>query len=205
MRPRGELDVVRNQHQGGFEFMVELLDQVHDPLARLPVQVSGRLIREQNPRLVGEGPRKSDPLLLTTRKLSRIVARAVPQSHPLEKRHRPRTNGASILFRSALSKLHRHHHVLEGGECGKEMEGLKYEPYVLRTKPRPTVFCKSLEILARHRYRAFSRLVESGEETQERGLAATRRADHRHEALRFQVEIDSVQHAEGLTATHVCF
>ncbi len=83
------------------------------------------------------------------------------------------------------------------------MEGLEYEPYVLCTKPRATVFCKSLEILTRYGYRALSRLVESGEETQQGGLTATRRADNRHEALRFHVEIDSVQHTKGLTPTHV--
>ncbi len=203
MRPRGEIDVVCDQHQCRAAFLVQFLHEVYDPLASLPIQVSGRLIRKQNPGLVGEGACKSNPLLLTTRKLSRIVAGAVRQSHTLEKRHRPRTNGASGLPRSTLSKLHRHHHVLEGGERGKEMEGLEYEPYVLGTKPRPTVFRKSLEILARYGYRALSRLVEPGEETQERGLAAARRADDRHEALRFQVEIDSVQHTEGLTPTHV--
>lgn len=83
------------------------------------------------------------------------------------------------------------------------MEGLEYETYVLSAKPRPTVFGESLEIFTGYGYRAFGGLVESGEETQECGLAATRRADDRHEALRFHVEIDPVQHTKGLTPTHV--
>ena len=83
------------------------------------------------------------------------------------------------------------------------MEGLKYEPHVLGTKPSPTVFCKSLEILTRYGYRPLSRLVESGEETQQGSLAAARRTDDRHEALRLHVEIDSVQHAKGLPPAHV--
>ena len=83
------------------------------------------------------------------------------------------------------------------------MEGLEYEPYVVCAKPRPTVFGKSLEIFTGYGYRALRGLVESGEETQQGGLAAARRADDRHEALRFHVEIDPVQHAKGLTPTHV--
>ena len=85
------------------------------------------------------------------------------------------------------------------------MKGLKHEPYVVCTKPRATVFGKSLEILTRYGYRALGRLVESGEEAQQCGLSATRRAYHRHEALRFHMEIDSVQHTKGLTPTHVYF
>ena len=97
MCARGEIEVVCDQHQRGPELMIELLDQLHDSLARLPVEIAGRLIGEQNPRLVGEGPRKGDPLLLATRELRRIVARTVPQSHALEKRRRPRPNGSAVL------------------------------------------------------------------------------------------------------------
>ena len=203
MRARGEIEVVSDQHQRRFELLVEFLHQFHDELARFPVQVAGRLVREQNPRLVGESPCKGHPLLLTTRELSRIVARAVSQTHPFQERHRPRTNGASILARSALSKLKRHHHVLESRERGKEMEGLEDESYILCAKPRPTVLGKSLEIFTGYGYRALSRLVQSGEETQQGGLAAARGADDRHEALGFDVEIDPIQHAEGVPPTHV--
>ena len=203
MRARREIEVMCDQHQGRLEFLVELLHQFDHTPARLPVQVTGRLIGKQNPRLVGERPCKGHPLLLTTRELSRIVARTVPQSHPFQKRHRPRTNGVSILARSALSKLHGHHHVLESRQRGEEMEGLEYEPYVVCAKPRSTVFGKSLEIFTGYGYRALRRLVKSGEETQQGGLAAARWADDRHEALGFDVQIDPIQHPEGLTPTHV--
>ena len=84
------------------------------------------------------------------------------------------------------------------------MKGLEYEPHVVCAKPRPPVFGKSLEIFTGYGYRAFGRLVESGEEAQQCGLSATRRADDRHEALWLHVEIDPVQHTKGLTPTHVC-
>ncbi len=83
------------------------------------------------------------------------------------------------------------------------MEGLEYEPYVVCAKPRPTVFAESVEIVTGYGYRALRGLVESCEETQKGGVAATRRADDRHEAPRFHVEIDPVQPAKGLTPTHV--
>jgi len=83
------------------------------------------------------------------------------------------------------------------------MKGLEYEPYVLCAKPRTAVFGEGLEIFTGYGYRALGWLVESGEETQQCGLTAARRSDDRHEAFRFYVEIDSVQHAKGLTPTHV--
>ena len=159
MRAHGEIEVVCDQHQRRLELLVEFLHQFHDKLARFPVQVAGRLVREQNPRLVGERPCKGHPLLLTTGELSRIVARAVSQTHPFQERRGPRTKGVSILARSALSKFQGHHHVLKSRKRGKEMEGLEDESYVLCAKPRPTVFGKSLEIFTGYGYRALRRLV----------------------------------------------
>ncbi len=204
MRTGGEIKVVGDQYQRRFLLVVELLDQLHHVLARLPVEVPSRLIGEEDPRLIGEGACERHPLLLATGKLGRVVARAIPQAHPLEERHRGRSNGPSVRQRRAVSKLHRHHHVLERCQRGKQMESLEYEPDVVGTKARPTVFGESLEIFAGYGYRAFGRLVESGEKTQQGGLAAARRADDCHEALRFDMEIDSVQHTKGLTPTHVC-
>ena len=194
---------MRDHHQRRSEFLVEFLDQLHYVLARLPIQVPRRLIREQNPWLVREGPRKCHPLLLTTRELSRIVAPTVPQTHPLQECGRSRANRRSILVRSAASNLQGHHHIFESGKRRQEMKGLEYEPYVVCSKPRPPVFGKSLEIFTGYGYRAFGRLVESGEEAQQCRLSATRRANDRHEALRLHVEIHPVQHTKGLTPTHV--
>ncbi len=78
IRARGEIEVVCDQHQRSLELLVDFLNQLHHTPPRLSVKVAGRLIREQNPRLVGKGPREGHPLLLPPRELRGIVARTVP-------------------------------------------------------------------------------------------------------------------------------
>ena len=59
-------------------------DEQHDPLAGLRVELAGRLVREQEPRPVGQRPRDRDPLLLAARQLVRPVARPLGEPDELQ-------------------------------------------------------------------------------------------------------------------------
>src|SRR5204863_8673505 len=54
---------------------VELAHQLHDRLALLPVQASGRLVREHDPRLGAYGARDRDLLWLAAGQLPRVEVR----------------------------------------------------------------------------------------------------------------------------------
>src|SRR6266851_2031625 len=56
--------VVRHHADGGAGAM-QLAEQIHHRLAAARIEVSGRLVREQNQRLAGHGTRDGDALLLT--------------------------------------------------------------------------------------------------------------------------------------------
>src|SRR5687768_1113258 len=84
----GELGVVRDEHQRGLPDAVDPEQQLDDRMAGVAVEISGRFVREQQRRLVGERPRDRDTLLLAARELRRIVVPAVLQSHFRKQRAR---------------------------------------------------------------------------------------------------------------------
>ena len=105
---------------------VELLEQIHDRLAAARIEVSGRLVREQNQRLAGDGARDGDALLLTARELARKVLRAVRHADALERRFHALL--ALGRFHAAIGE--RQLDVLEDREVANQVEALEDEPYL---------------------------------------------------------------------------
>src|SRR5436309_12047380 len=63
---------------------MELAEQLHHRLAIGRVEVSRRLVREEDEGIASHGTRNSDALLLTAGELRRIVLHAVAHAHALE-------------------------------------------------------------------------------------------------------------------------
>jgi hypothetical protein len=71
--PVGDVEIVRHQHQGRPSIPMQSKEKINDHGTGLGIEIAGRFIREQNPGLAYEGACQGDALLLTTRKLHRIV------------------------------------------------------------------------------------------------------------------------------------
>src|SRR5689334_18388444 len=80
---RGVAGIVRDHADRGAA-AVQLAEQLHDRLAIRRVEVTRRLVREQDQRIAGDGARYRDALLLTAGELCGIVLHAVAHAHPLE-------------------------------------------------------------------------------------------------------------------------
>ena len=63
---------------------IDLTHEIHDFQRQIRIEVAGRLIREDDQRLVDQRSGDGDALLLTARELLRICAHAVLQPDPLE-------------------------------------------------------------------------------------------------------------------------
>ena len=63
---RGYLAVVGDQNQRQAVFTIQPQQQVAHPLAGFLVEISGGLVRKQDFRLVGDGTRNGQPLLLSS-------------------------------------------------------------------------------------------------------------------------------------------
>jgi hypothetical protein len=75
-------------HDDGRAGAVDPVDQLHDPDGGLGVEVAGRLVGEQQGRMVDERPRDRDALLLTARQLVReVVELGREADEPQDVRH----------------------------------------------------------------------------------------------------------------------
>src|SRR5919197_1892035 len=167
--------------------LVELLQEIHDGFTAARVEVSGRLVREQDEWFARDGSRDGDTLLLTARQLTRKMLRAMRHSDAFERRF-------DALF--ALGGLHAavgewQLDVLEDREIANQVETLEDEADLAVAHARA---------LRRRQFRdgpvvqevlAFGRRVEKAEDRQERRLAAARWSGDRHVLALVDLEVDA--------------
>ena len=82
----GQRHVVGDQDQGRALGARQLEQEVHHLLAGGAVEIAGRLVGQQELGPADEGARHGNPLLLAARELRRIVAEAMAEPDPLERR-----------------------------------------------------------------------------------------------------------------------
>ncbi len=73
----GKFEIMRHEDEGRTSFLMQSEQELDDHLAGLSIQIPGGFIGKQNPRLANEGTGQGDTLLLTSRKLHRIVLEPV--------------------------------------------------------------------------------------------------------------------------------
>ena len=151
-----------------------LVQQLKDLVARLRVEVPGRLVGEDDGRLRDERARDGDPLLLAAGELGRPVRapvrrarrdRAAPRTRPC-RASSPAIESGRRMFSSAVS-------------IGSRLKNWKMKPMCLR---RSFVISVSLRFPSRvpaERHVAGGRQVERGEDVHQGRLAGARRAHDR--------------------------
>src|SRR5262245_29701439 len=78
---------IMGNHDDRFsEFLVQPLEEIHDFLSRVSIQVSGGLVGEQECRIRDDRPRDCNPLLLTAGELAWIMLHAVLQPDQTQRR-----------------------------------------------------------------------------------------------------------------------
>ena len=194
----GRVRVVRDHDDGLAVLAVERLQQVEDLVARLAIEVAGRLVAEQQRRIGDDRARDADALLLAARELPRVVLA----------RDRPRPTTVSAiatrLRRSAFAELRQQQRQLDvalGGQHRQQVVELEDEADVLRapapTARRPT----SLSMRSPPTSIAPSRRrVEPADQVEQRRLARAGRAHQREEIALRNVEVDALEHVDALAA-----
>ena len=84
MRTRCQVQVVRDEHERGAQFFVQLHQHLDDAVAGVGVEIAGRFVGEQDLRLVRERACERDALLFAAGELGRIVVRAFCEADTLE-------------------------------------------------------------------------------------------------------------------------
>ena len=186
----GHGGVVRHEHECCARALTQVVKEVERFLARAGVEVARRLVGQQKLGRRGEGARKGHALLLATGELGRVVMPASAKAHA---REQVRCTVTCIVD---TGELEREDHVLERGEVGEQLEVLEHEADATTTEACERVFVEGFEGLAVEEHAALGRAIESGEETEQRRLAATRRAEDREVVTARNDEIDAVEDRE---------
>ena len=162
---------MRNHHDGR-AFGVELLEQVHHFLAVLGVEVTGRLIREDQLRAGDDGASDGHALLLTAGELLREVVGAVADGHSLH-------NFRDLLLALGSADVQvakRQFDVLIHIEFVDEVEALEHKAYVALAELGALLLLEASHLGVEQLVAAARRVVQQTQNVQQRGLAAARRA-----------------------------
>src|SRR6185312_9701734 len=163
---RGERQVVRDEYDRRLRLAVERLEQLDNVRSGLAVEVASRLVGKENARRVGEGARDRDALLLAAGKLGGKVIEPVAQADTAKQLAR------ALAGAGFSAQLERHLHVLERRERGDELKALEDEPDFLPAEARPLILVHRRQVRVVEQHGAAAWRVESGEQAEERRLAA---------------------------------
>ena len=87
MRKKDVIRIVRNEDDRSFAAFVQLFDQIHNVIGRFGIQIAGRLVRQNNPRIIDECSGNGHSLLLSAGKLGGKVIGESGKPHFFQKRH----------------------------------------------------------------------------------------------------------------------
>ncbi len=141
----GEGGVVGDQHEAGAVALMLGEEAVDDEAAGRAVKIAGRLVGEDQGRAGGEGAGDRDALLLAARQFARVVAGAVAEPDPAERR---RGLGEGV---AAAVELERDRDVLERGHRRQQVEALEDYADPGAAQAGETVFVEGGEVLAGQR------------------------------------------------------
>ena len=102
-------------------FLIKRPQQIDDLFAGLEVEIAGRLVREDDGRVIGQRARDRHPLLLASREFERFVPDAVAEAHQAQQ------FGALVhgVLRAHPGEHHRQRAVFERGHDWDQIERLK--------------------------------------------------------------------------------
>ncbi len=164
---------------------VEFAEEGHDVPAGARVQVAGRLVAEQDRRLVDQRPRDGDALLLAAGELVRPVVRAVGQADAAEQLERlPLAPGS----RTIPVIQERRHHIFQGGRPRQQVEVLEDEADAPVADLGQLVRVKARHFLAGEAVAAVGGAVEAAQGVHERRFPGAGRADQGDELPLFDVQ-----------------
>ena len=164
---------------------IERLEHAH---ARLAVERAGGFVAQQQGRLLHDGARDGDALLLAAGKLR---GKAVTQIADADQGQR------LLRGQRPLGADRAQRHVLAGRQAGDEVVGLKDEADVTAPVEGQRPLVERRQIGFAEQEAAAGRTIKAADKIEERGLAAAGRTEQDDEVAPRQVEIDAAQGVDG--------
>src|SRR6476659_8276303 len=194
--PVGELQrlllIVRHEHRGNVDLLVQLTKPAPQLLAHLGVERAERLVEQQNAGL--DGARERDALALAAGQLVRQPLPERAELHQLEQLIYPRANRGLGRTQTARARTQSERNILEHRHVTEKRVVLEHETDIaLADTARQRVLAVEMDL-------ALIGPVQSGDDTQQRGLARSGWNERRDQLARVNVEIDVVEGGKGSKA-----
>ncbi len=169
-------------HEGDPDLALDRLELDLHLLAELQVERAERLVQQEHPRLVHDRAGERDALPLAAGELRRLAGAVAPEAHHAEGFFGARAAlpFVDLLHHEPVLDVLLHRHVREERVVLED----RVHRAVVRRQPG--------HVLAGELDRALVGRLEAGDHPQRRGLARSRRPEHREELARRDLEVDRV-------------
>ncbi len=128
-----DVAIVRHHDDGRTQLAANLVQQTHDLIGSVLVEIAGGLVGEQQWRSVDNGACDRDPLLLTSRELRRAVSSPGLESYATQSL----TGESPPIVSVGSLERQRQSNIGLGGQRRKQMKLLEDEAYGLPSVHRP--------------------------------------------------------------------
>ena len=184
-------------HDDGLAMIaVQFLQQAQDLVGRGAVEITGRLVTEQQLRVGNDGPGNCDALLLTAGELPRIVRGALCQPDNLQ----GKLSTLAAFAATEVGQQQRQLDVLACGQYRQQVVELEDKADVRRAPVRQLPVRHAGEFDTADFDAAGRRFVETAQQVQQRGLAGTRRPHQGKKLAIGNVEVQFVQYVDAFFA-----
>jgi hypothetical protein len=188
---------VGDEHDGR-PLGVHLAEDVEHLGGRRRVERPGRLVTEDDRRLVDERPADADPLELPARGLRDVPVRQVGDAGPLHQPHRPLVElGAGRQAR----QVGRQHDVVQQAQVLQQVHVLEDEAHGRQPQPGQLLGGERAEVVAGEGHAPGGDGVQPAHRVEQRGLPRAGGAHDGDELARADLQVHAVEHGpavEGL-------
>src|SRR6185437_10096535 len=185
----GEFVVMRHDHEGGSACFVQGAHQSEQSVPAVCVEVPGRLVGQDQVRILHQRTCYRDALLFASGQLSWLVMKAMPQSDFRQK-------GCGIgLDRSWFATLYerRHTGIFQRRELGEQVMELKHEPYPPIPEFRLLCIRHPKEVMPVERDRPVGRFIKGSDNMEKGALAGSRSSHNRHQLAALNLKVNPVE------------
>ena len=162
-----------------------------DVLGHVGIQLAGGLVGQQQGRVVGQGHRDGDPLLLAAGQFRGVTPALVRHLQGVQQFFRPLATLPPVHAGDGLGKLDVVPHIQVGDQVAAR--GLPDEPHLTTTILHQLLIADVQQVPFAHPDPARRWALQAGQDVEQCGLARTAGAHNANQLARFHLQIDTAQ------------
>ena len=185
-----------DDHECSFVFLIQFSQQGKQGFSGMRIQISRRLVRENQVRVVNERARHGHPLLFPSGQFTGFVVQAVFQTDLRQQRAGVLDTLCDWPFLHQAGQVG----VFQGREFRQEVMKLKHEPDAPVSEPGKLLFRQTENILRFIAHGAVRRSIKGAQDMEQGAFPCSRRPKHSQKLPLPDFEIDAFQDVDGLIA-----